>query len=204
MVTGNHTNPGIMNMDEEKKLQSSLSNGSAGEQEEDAAHGEPVSRCFSRLPFPSYLLIGIVIISYLIFGGFFFGMGILYHQRNAIKCIPVTCPPGWIGYERRCYKFSEEEKTQNESQNICTLHNAFLANITKEMDFVKKFTRDHVFWIGLKREPNQPWKWLDGENSTLEVMGNGGNCAYLNDDGTAGSGTCSNTHRYICKKNMIL
>ncbi|KAG8147949.1 hypothetical protein E2320_022993, partial [Naja naja] len=31
---------------------------------------------------------------------------------------------------------------------------------------VRMFTRGHVFWIGLKREPGQPWKWLDGENAT--------------------------------------
>ncbi|KAG8127829.1 hypothetical protein E2320_014726 [Naja naja] len=30
--------------------------------------------------------------------------------------------------------------------------------------FMRMFTRDHVFWIGLKKKSNQPWKWLDGEN----------------------------------------
>ncbi|XP_034277654.2 C-type lectin domain family 2 member B-like [Pantherophis guttatus] len=124
------------------------------------------------------------------------------HQKDAINCPPVTCPPDWIGHQGHCYKFSVEEKTWNESQNFCILHNASLAKITKEeMDFVTMLTRNQVFWIGLKGEPDQPWKWLDGEHSTLKVMGNGGDCAFLNDDATASSGRCSTEHRYICKKN---
>ncbi|XP_032095038.1 C-type lectin domain family 2 member D-like [Thamnophis elegans] len=121
----------------------------------------------------------------------------LNHQQDAIKC-----PPDWIGHQGYCYKFSGEEKNWKESQNFCVSHDASLAKITKEeMAIVRMFTRYHVFWIGLKREPEQPWKWLDGEYSMLEVMGNGGDCAYLDDDTTASSGRCTTKHRYICKKN---
>ncbi|KAL7986323.1 hypothetical protein Chor_011489, partial [Crotalus horridus] len=122
-----HTDPGMSNMDEEKKLQDSLINGYAGGQEEQAGRHMPLNR-----------------------------------QHDDIKC-----PLDWIGHQGHCYKFSEEEKNWNESWNFCILHNAFLTKITnKEMDFVRKFTRDHIFWIGLKREPNQSWKWPDGDNAT--------------------------------------
>uniref|UniRef100_A0A2D4IMQ5 C-type lectin domain-containing protein n=1 Tax=Micrurus lemniscatus lemniscatus TaxID=129467 RepID=A0A2D4IMQ5_MICLE len=136
------------------------------------------------------------------------------HQKDAIKyppvtcppvtCPPVTCPPDWIGHQGHCYKFSREEKNWTESQNFCILHNASLAKITdEEMDFVTMLTRNHVFWIGLKIEPDQSWKWLDGTNATLKVRGEGEDCAFLHDDGTASSGRCSNKHRYICKKNEL-
>ncbi|ETE58850.1 Early activation antigen CD69, partial [Ophiophagus hannah] len=36
------------------------------------------------------------------------------------------------------------------------------------MDFVTMLTRNHVFWIGLKREPDHSWKWLDRANATLK------------------------------------
>ncbi|XP_058026065.1 C-type lectin domain family 2 member D-like isoform X2 [Ahaetulla prasina] len=124
------------------------------------------------------------------------------HQKDAINCLPVPCPPDWIAHQGHCYKLSHEEKNWEESQNYCILHNASLAKITQEeKDFVTMLTRNHVFWIGLKSKPDQPWKWLDGEHSTLEVMGNGGDCAYLDDDATASSGRCTIEHRYICKKN---
>ncbi|KAG8147948.1 hypothetical protein E2320_022993 [Naja naja] len=105
-----------------------------------------------------------MVISFLIFGLAFFFLGTLVplnHQQNAIDC-----PPDWIGYQEHCYKFSGE-KNWKESQNVCISHTASLAKITQEEKaIVRMFTRGHVFWIGLKREPGQPWKWLDGENAT--------------------------------------
>ncbi|XP_058026063.1 natural killer cells antigen CD94-like isoform X2 [Ahaetulla prasina] len=95
-----------------------------------------------------------------------FGLGTLVSRLNCQKDA-IKCPPDWIGHQGHCYKFSDEEKNWNESQNICMSHNASLAKITEEeMDFVKKFIRGGVFWIGLKKELDQLWKWLDGENST--------------------------------------
>ncbi|XP_060547107.1 C-type lectin domain family 2 member B-like [Pantherophis guttatus] len=196
-----YTTPGLLNMDVANQLLGPPLNGSASEQEKEPARVKSIRQRF----LPAYCkakkaIIGIVI-SLLIFGSALFFLGTLVplrHQQDVIKC-----PPDWIGHQGHCYKFSVEEKNWKESQKFCILHNAFLAKITKEeMAIVRMFTRDHVFWIGLKREPDQPWKWLDGENSTLEVMGNGGDCAYLDDDDvTASSGRCTTEHHYICKKN---
>ncbi|XP_070789564.1 C-type lectin domain family 2 member B-like [Pituophis catenifer annectens] len=189
----------MLNMDEEKNLQGPPSNGSADGQEGETARVKTNKQRLSACHKHKMAIIGIII-SYLIFGCVLFFLGTLLPsncQQDAIDC-----PPDWIGHQGHCYKLSREEKNWKESQNFCILHNASLAKITKEeMDFVMTLTRNHVFWIGLKRESNQPWKWLDGENSTLEVVGNGGDCAYLNDDSTASSVRCSTEHHYICKKN---
>ncbi|XP_070792782.1 C-type lectin domain family 2 member B-like isoform X2 [Pituophis catenifer annectens] len=194
----------MLNMDEEKKMQGPPSNGSASGQEEDAECAKTIKR---RLASNKKAIIGMVI-SHLIFGFVLFFLGTLVplnHQKNAIERPSVTCPFDWIGHQGHCYNISEEEKNWKESQKFCMSHNASLAKITKEeMDFVTNLTRNHVFWIGLQREPEQPWKWLDGENSTLEVKGDGGDCAYLADDPTPISGTCINKHRYICKKNDFM
>ncbi|KAG8147927.1 hypothetical protein E2320_000225 [Naja naja] len=147
---------------------------------------------------PTKAKIGMVI-SFLIFGLVLFFLGTLVplnHQQDAIKC-----PPDWIAHQGHCYNLSKEEKNWKESQNVCISHTASLAKITQEeMAIVKIFTGDHVFWIGLKRDPGQPWKWLDGEKATLLVMGNGGDCAYLYDGDTVNSGRCTTEHRFICKK----
>ncbi|XP_063148872.1 C-type lectin domain family 2 member B-like [Candoia aspera] len=112
----------------------------------------------------------------------------------------IQCPLDWIGHRGRCYKPSEEEKNWQESQNACISLDASLAKITdEEMEFVKTITDNDIFWIGLRRKPNQPWKWPDGEHSTWEVLGDE-DCVFLDDGATPSSGRCSTEHRYICKK----
>ncbi|XP_032997816.1 C-type lectin domain family 5 member A-like [Lacerta agilis] len=32
-------------------------------------------------------------------------------------------------------------------------------------DIVKRWTGENSYWIGLRRDPDQPWKWTNGENS---------------------------------------
>uniref|UniRef100_A0A8C6V3Y2 C-type lectin domain-containing protein n=1 Tax=Naja naja TaxID=35670 RepID=A0A8C6V3Y2_NAJNA len=213
-----YTTPGKLNMDVENQLLDPLRNASAAEHEREPAQtlsASPPStgveivaheRAFDARVTHRFLpahckykkIIGIVVF-HLIFGCILFFLGTLVplnHPQDAIDC-----PPDWFGYKGHCYSFSKEEKNWKESQNVCISHTASLAKITEEeMAIVQMFTRDHVFWIGLKRQPGQPWKWLDGENATLEVMGNGGDCVYLN-DATATSGRCTNEHHYICKKN---
>ncbi|XP_058026087.1 C-type lectin domain family 2 member B-like [Ahaetulla prasina] len=194
-----HTNPGMLNMDHEKKLLDFPSRSADGQEGKPACVKTIEQKLWSTCDKHKKAIIGIVV-SYLIFGCFFFFLGTLLPlscQQDA-----TDCPPDWITHQGHCYKFSREEKNWKESQNSCILHKASLAKITKEeMAIVRVFTRDHIFWIGLRREPDQPWKWLDGENSMLEIMGNAGDCAFLNNDATASSGRCNTEHRYICKKN---
>ncbi|XP_070593851.1 early activation antigen CD69-like [Erythrolamprus reginae] len=172
-------------------------NESASEQQNKTVHFKAIKRRLLQ-PFDKHKKAAIAL-SCLIFSSASFGLGTLVslnRQKEAIKC-----PPDWIGHQGHCYKFSTEEKNWKESQDFCILHDASLAKITgEEMYLVTKITRNNVFWIGLKRELDQPWKWLDGDNATLKVLGNGGDCAFLNDDGTASSGRCSTKHHYICKK----
>uniref|UniRef100_A0A8C6VC08 C-type lectin domain-containing protein n=1 Tax=Naja naja TaxID=35670 RepID=A0A8C6VC08_NAJNA len=181
-------------------LNMDLSSGPAERQEEDAGCAKTTQRILACSKVKRAILIGISVIV----GGIFFGLGTLVPFHRQRGAIPVTCPPDWIGYQGHCYEFSKEEKTFEESQNFCMWHNASLAKITKEdMDLVMNIIRGNVFWINLIKEPNQPWKWGDGETATLKVWGDGENCAYLNDDGTASSGRCTTKHRFICKKLIL-
>ncbi|KAM6472766.1 C-type lectin domain family 2 member B-like [Liasis olivaceus] len=113
----------------------------------------------------------------------------------------LPCPPGWIWYNGKCYYFSVEEGNWTASQAFCSSYNASLAIIEKgEMKFVLRYKGIAPHWIGFRRDPKRPWKWTDGNNSTLEVIGDGGDCAFLNGDATASSSRCSTAHHWICSK----
>ncbi|XP_026546683.1 C-type lectin domain family 2 member D-like, partial [Notechis scutatus] len=113
----------------------------------------------------------------------------------------LPCPTDWIGYQKKCFYFSDKEETWSASKHFCSLYNATLAIIeNEEKDFVQRYKGSISHWIGLHREPEQPWTWVNGSVSTWEVLGDGGNCAYMNDEGKASCSRCSTHHHWICSK----
>ncbi|KAM9119399.1 uncharacterized protein ACDP82_015816 [Pangshura tecta] len=74
------------------------------------------------------------------------------------------CPDGWVGYLAQCYYFSETEGNWNNSQRHCSSFGASLAAIDtlQEMDFLLRYKGKSDHWIGLWRDPGQPWKWANG------------------------------------------
>nr|XP_060615371.1 C-type lectin domain family 2 member A-like [Anolis sagrei ordinatus] len=113
-----------------------------------------------------------------------------------------ACPCDWIGYRGRCYFFSTEARNWTSSQNFCLSEDAHLLNfnLTQEKEFVMRYRSKTLFWIGLSRDPGQPWKWTKGETAKLKVIGDGGNCAYLNHEANAFSFGCHNELPWICSK----
>uniref|UniRef100_A0A8C8VGB3 C-type lectin domain-containing protein n=1 Tax=Pelusios castaneus TaxID=367368 RepID=A0A8C8VGB3_9SAUR len=122
----------------------------------------------------------------------------------APACSVAACPDGWVGYRGRCYYFSEVEADWTSSQSNCSAHGASLAGIDsqQEMDFMMRYKGLSDYWIGLRRAPDQPWKWPNGTefNNWLKIRG-GENCAFLNqkDVGTSG---CSGERFWICSKPL--
>ncbi|XP_006037855.2 C-type lectin domain family 2 member D-like [Alligator sinensis] len=117
----------------------------------------------------------------------------------------ATCPDDWLGYQGKCYFFSKNETTWNNSQSLCASQGATLAGIDTEHE--KSFLIHHkgilYHWIGLWREPGQAWTWANGSmfDNKLEVRG-GGNCAYLNDEGI-GSSSCTTKKNWICARARV-
>nr|XP_028575583.1 C-type lectin domain family 2 member D-like isoform X2 [Podarcis muralis] len=143
------------------------------------------------------------------------GIGVGIERSNERKCnetgselksaLPAhsipPCPPLWFWYEGICYFFSNNEKSWMSSQEYCLSFNASLAVIpNNEKDIVKRWKGTNSYWIGLRRDPGQPWKWTNGENSTFEVLGDGGDCAYLGDKGQAYVSRCNVEHHWMCRK----
>uniref|UniRef100_A0A8C3SPR1 C-type lectin domain-containing protein n=1 Tax=Chelydra serpentina TaxID=8475 RepID=A0A8C3SPR1_CHESE len=81
------------------------------------------------------------------------------------------CPDGWLGYQGKCYYFSEAEGNWNNSQTRCSVLGASLAVIDSEQElaFMMRYKGIREHWIGLWREEGQSWKWVNGSdfNSVL-------------------------------------
>ncbi|XP_075769570.1 C-type lectin domain family 2 member D-like isoform X1 [Pelodiscus sinensis] len=127
--------------------------------------------------------------------------------RTAGPCLDYadvpSCPDGWVGYQGQCYFFSEEERNWTASQSYCSSHGASLAGIdgTQEMAFLLRYKGSVYHWIGLRREPSQPWRWPNGTefDSRFEIRG-GGDCAYLNDSGVSTS-SCATETKWVCVRS---
>ncbi|XP_043352998.1 C-type lectin domain family 2 member D-like isoform X4 [Dermochelys coriacea] len=124
------------------------------------------------------------------------------------QCCPphviAACPDGWVGYQGKCYYFSETEGNWSTSQSHCSSLNASLASIDSltELNFTLRYRGNPYRWIGLQREQGhgQPWKWTNGTmfNNLFPVRGEG-QCAYLNEHGVSSS-RCYSERHFICKQ----
>ncbi|KAM9119371.1 C-type lectin domain family 2 member B-like [Pangshura tecta] len=113
------------------------------------------------------------------------------------------CPDSWIGYQGKCYYFSEAEKNWNNSQSNCSALGASLAGIDSKQDlaFMMRYKGVSEHWIGLwKEQERQTWKWVNGSefNSSFPIRG-GGDCAYLNHKGISAS-RCITGRNWVCSK----
>ncbi|XP_044838832.1 C-type lectin domain family 2 member D-like [Mauremys mutica] len=117
-------------------------------------------------------------------------------------CPVAACPDGWVGYLEKCYYYSQAEGNWTHSQSNCSALGASLAVIDtqQEMDFLMRHKGRLDHWIGLWREPDQPWMWTNGTefNNWFPIAGRG-LCAFASPGGIASS-SCSKEGHWICSK----
>nr|NP_001380656.2 c-type lectin-like protein 12, MHCY region [Gallus gallus] len=143
--------------------------------------------------------------------GAFILMLVVLVISTACRQVPVppfpdfahVCPNAWVGFQGKCYYFSEEENDWNSSREHCNAHGASLATIGSEdeMDFMMRFQGLANCWIGLHREEEDAqWTWSDGTAFTnwFELRG-GGRCAYLNGDRISSS-LCHLHKHWVCSR----
>ncbi|XP_044839925.1 E3 ubiquitin-protein ligase TRIM7-like [Mauremys mutica] len=116
---------------------------------------------------------------------------------------PATCcPEKWIGYQGKCYLFSADEADWTSSQHFCSTPGASLAwlDTLQEKDFLMRHKGYLDAWIGLRREPGQPWKWPNGSVfNDLFQIGEGGECAFMYKN-TVSSSRCYTQRNWICSQ----
>ncbi|KAJ8366247.1 hypothetical protein AAFF_G00364980 [Aldrovandia affinis] len=86
-----------------------------------------------------------------------------WHGRVERVCRP--CPEGWEESNSKCYYFSTEKKSWNDSRSDCLKQGADLVIIESkdDQDFISKHTRDDFYWIGLSdSETEGTFLWVDG------------------------------------------
>uniref|UniRef100_A0A8C0J1X1 C-type lectin domain-containing protein n=1 Tax=Chelonoidis abingdonii TaxID=106734 RepID=A0A8C0J1X1_CHEAB len=116
------------------------------------------------------------------------------------------CPDGWIGYQGKCYYFSETEGNWTYSQSQCSALNASLAGIDSEpMDSLPSAPNGPGEKVGARGEHQA--KLSSGQvvpniyqHKDSSGSPRGGDCAFLMDEGWLGSSRCSTGRRWICSK----
>nr|XP_006110773.1 C-type lectin domain family 2 member B-like [Pelodiscus sinensis] len=112
------------------------------------------------------------------------------------------CPDGWLGYQGKCYYFSEAELSWNDSRMNCSAFGASLAGIDskQQLMFMMRYNGDLEHWIGLWRG-NQQWTWVNGSNfnSPSLLIRGGGDCAYLSAKSISSS-RCTTERNWVCSQ----
>ncbi|KAJ8355298.1 hypothetical protein AAFF_G00072790, partial [Aldrovandia affinis] len=88
-----------------------------------------------------------------------------YCPLRSQKRVCRPCPEGWEQRNSKCYYFSTEYKSWNDSRSECLKQGADLVIIEskEEQDFIYKQTGGDVYWIGLSdSETEGTWLWVDG------------------------------------------
>ncbi|XP_078240170.1 C-type lectin domain family 2 member B-like [Pogona vitticeps] len=117
-------------------------------------------------------------------------------EKNISSTWPINVAP-WFMYilvNARCFWFI--------TYKCCSTHLSYTGLFWSSKDFIMWLKGKTPYWIGLRRDRDQSWKWINGENATLEVIGNGGDCAYLTDDFKASSSRCNTEHSWICQRRV--
>ncbi|XP_065420306.1 C-type lectin domain family 2 member D-like isoform X1 [Chrysemys picta bellii] len=126
-------------------------------------------------------------------------------SKHSSQCPSAAsrCPDGWIGIKGKFYYFSNAPGNWTYSQSVCSSHGASLAGIDnlQELGSLLPYKGKLDHWIGLRKATGQVWKWANGTefDHRFEIHG-GAECAYLDEDLTVSSSSCSTLRKQICSR----
>ncbi|XP_040091095.1 C-type lectin domain family 2 member B-like isoform X1 [Oryx dammah] len=129
---------------------------------------------------------------------------VIYFSVKEDRRAQYFCPDNWIGFQDKCYYFSEEEEDWDSSRYNCLSQNASLVMIatTKEKRFLKRFkcTSDHWIWQDMTEHLTGQWVDENIHNKGINMTENE-ICFYLNEDGVA-TARCYTERKWICRKKV--
>ncbi|KAM9308969.1 CD209 antigen-like protein C isoform 2-T2 [Pholidichthys leucotaenia] len=146
-------------------------------------------------------------------------------QTHCPQKVCKPCLEAWVQFESSCYWFSDSKyfsgwKTWEKSNDDCREMNAHLVVVEsqEEQKFISNHTHfykdeKHGYWIGLKKDMESWWKWVDGNNLTVtywktESQGYAESCA-LNQPRVPPLANwkkegCSMRNRWICETRALI
>uniref|UniRef100_A0A8C3BKM8 C-type lectin domain-containing protein n=1 Tax=Cairina moschata TaxID=8855 RepID=A0A8C3BKM8_CAIMO len=123
-------------------------------------------------------------------------------SRSSHPQFSHVCPATWIGFQRKCYYFSENETNWKTSLEKCEAMEASLTSIDSQEEeaFIKRYKGQANHWFGLHEDVNGQWRWTNGTafNNWFQVR-RGGPCAYLNQERIS-SALCNTEKYWICSR----
>ncbi|XP_006901814.1 PREDICTED: early activation antigen CD69-like [Elephantulus edwardii] len=154
-----------------------------------------------QVPIPCAVM-NVVIIMILIIALISLSVG-KYNCPDPLSDTPVSqCSNDWIQYQMKCYFISSMKDTWTMAQRFCSKHKATLVVIDseEEMIFLKQYVDKMKYWIGLKNETSQTWKWSNSnEFSNWFNMTKPETCPFLNSTDVS-SADCQKPLHWICNK----
>ncbi|AYP74068.1 C-type lectin-like protein [Fowlpox virus] len=113
-----------------------------------------------------------------------------------------SCDMEWIGYNKKCYYFSNTTNNKSFAEENCKNMKSVLAyvNNKNELDFMLRYKESDDYWLGMERKNvNASWSLGDGKSytKTVDIQGNG-TCAFLGNNKTISSAACNIPKKWIC------
>ncbi|XP_072810801.1 killer cell lectin-like receptor subfamily F member 1 isoform X2 [Vicugna pacos] len=141
----------------------------------------------------------------------FLGLSGAVNGILALTLISLTllamCPSEWLKYQEKCYWFSNEMKSWNDSYGYCLGRKSHLLIIQDqlEMAFIQKtLKQSNYVWIGLNfTSLKKTWTWVDDSPLDPKIFFIKGpaeenSCAALKENRIY-SETCSSVFKWICQ-----
>ncbi|XP_056338409.1 killer cell lectin-like receptor subfamily F member 1 isoform X1 [Oenanthe melanoleuca] len=136
----------------------------------------------------------------------------LCEDAQGTRC--ELCPPGWQLHRGRCYFFSEEAKSWEDSQKNCLARKSQLLVIEDEieMEFIDNKDKDTKYiWIGLDPgDMEKSWSSVEDHKvkkksrTALKSIEADKNCAVYRRKNLIQADNCQTLKEWICKKNATL
>ncbi|KAI4878128.1 hypothetical protein NFI96_011075, partial [Prochilodus magdalenae] len=141
-----------------------------------------------------------------------------YFSLQSPSCSP-HCPPGWVTYSRRCFKYVQQALAWVSAENHCKSLDANLVSIHNENEYqlVKALIRAHdsaenPTWIGLSDcQEKMMWIWSDGTTFTYSNwnqkepnFSDGECCVHMNwaDEKNWNDIPCTLNYPFVCVRKL--
>uniref|UniRef100_A0A8C3SFA3 C-type lectin domain-containing protein n=1 Tax=Chelydra serpentina TaxID=8475 RepID=A0A8C3SFA3_CHESE len=121
------------------------------------------------------------------------------------------CPMDWLSHRGKCYWFSKDSKSWNESRADCSEKSSrkLVIQDREELEFIQNCTQGkyHV-WLGLSViSPEKNWTWVDSsmlDQTLFPVTGPAdvNSCGVIKGN-RIHSETCSAEFKWICQKEAV-
>ncbi|XP_069819467.1 CD209 antigen-like protein 2 [Dendropsophus ebraccatus] len=105
------------------------------------------------------------------------------HPLNVTAGLCRPCSPRWIWIENKCYFFSENKKTRDDSDRICRQMGGRLAIVKEGLILRLATIMSQEFWVGLAASgthyQEDSWIGVWADDSTTSIREGSGTCAKL-------------------------